>query len=146
MRAIVDTNLYQIAFFPHSTQPKQRTTYKELHRRFTLLHNVVSLVELTRYRRLKSTIRSEVHKLLASAERVLLPDLKDWKISSYMISELQDQNRQMTIITLRKMQMDALIASIAIRHNLTLISEDLDFDLISRTPSGKKQRVFRPAA
>jgi hypothetical protein len=52
MRAIVDTNLYELAFFPHSSQPRQRMLFKELNRRYQLLHNVVALDELLRKRSL----------------------------------------------------------------------------------------------
>lgn len=146
MRAIVDTNLYELAFFPHSSQPRQRMLFKELNRRYQLLHNVVSLVELLKKSRLKGTIRSEIHRVLGGDKTLLCPELADWKLSVYLLADLGAQNPHMDIVARRKMQMDVLIAAIAIRYNLTLISADGDFGLIKQTRTGRNLRLFRPEA
>lgn len=146
MGAIVDTNLYEAAFFPHSSQPRQRVLFKELHRRYDLLHNVVSLVELLKKSRLKTTIRSEIHRVLAGEKNLLCPELADWRLSVYLLADLGARNPHMDIVARRKMQMDALIAAIAIRYRLTLISADRDFGLIKQTRTGRNLRLFSPEA
>jgi predicted nucleic acid-binding protein len=146
MRAIVDANLYELAFFPHSSQPRQRMLFKELNRRYQLLHNVVALVELLRKRSLKVSVRSEIHRLLAGDDDLLCPELADWKLSAYLLADLAARNPQMNVVARRKMQMDVLIAAIAIRCNLTLISADGDFGLIRQTRTGRNLRLFRPEA
>jgi len=140
MRAIVDANLYELAFFPHSSQPRQRMLFKELNRRYQLLHNVVALVELLRKRSLKVSVRSEIHRLLAGDDDLLCPEL------AYLLADLAARNPQMNVVARRKMQMDVLIAAIAIRCNLTLISADGDFGLIRQTRTGRNLRLFRPEA
>ncbi len=146
MRAIVDTNLYELAFFPHSSQPRQRILFKELNRRYQLLHNVVSLVELLKKSRLKNTIRSEIHRVLGGDKNLLCPELADWKLSVYLLADLGAKNPHMDIVARRKMQMDVLIAAIAVRYNLTLISADGDFGLIKQTRTGRNLKLFRPEA
>jgi predicted nucleic acid-binding protein len=104
------------------------------------------LVELVRHRALKNSVRSEIHRLLAAEEQIFCPDLKDWKLSAYIVGELRNQNQHMNKVALRKMQMDALIAALAIRHKLTLVSADSDFELIRRTRAGRILRIFQIAS
>jgi predicted nucleic acid-binding protein len=141
--AIVDTNLTEKIFFPNDTKRFYLKELKLINRLFILQHNVVSLVEYARGAILKKSIKNQIHKTFLDSN-TLYPTLNNWKLSLYLLQEMLEGNHKINKDYIRKMQMDALIASIALENNLTIITNDNDFFNFKKLVYGKKLKVYQP--
>ncbi len=83
-----------------------------------------------------------VHKNLSNSETIF-PSLEDWKKSLYMLEELS-KSRNLEKNYLRKMQMDALLASICTNRNYTIITQDSDFYTLQNGIHGNKLKIYNP--
>ena len=139
---LIDTNKFTNVFF----QPKNkahRFYIKFLFKTYDIKHNIITLLEISRNYRLKEENRNKIFSLMNDKSiEILTPDLSDWRNSAKLIDEYKRANFQGTKDALRKMQMDCLIASIALRNKAAILTEDKDFNKLKKLNSGKKLKIL----
>lgn len=140
MKCLIDTNYRSTIFRFNSSSKSNRKEYKLILRKIQVVHNSVSLVEFGRGLEPSNQILSELKKLLQN-KNTLVPSLKAWRISLSLINELYQNHYHLPKDHLRKMQMDALLAGIAIEHRLLLLTKDKDFFTLKTLGSGKLLQI-----
>ena len=140
MYAYIDSNLLIRVIFPNRKNVADRRQVKMIMRSFDVEHNIVSLVESARNYRLSNFKKSKLHQLISGNPQV--PDTEDWKISHYILLQWAEINKVRDKKRLRKMQMDCLIAAMAINRSYYVVTHDNDFKDIKETDRGKTLKLF----
>lgn len=142
MFAYIDSNLLIRVLFPNRKNVTERRQLKTIMRSFDIEHNIVSLVESARNYRLTNFKRNKLHQLISGNPHV--PDTADWKISHYILLQWAENKKVRDKNKLRKMQLDCLIAAMAINKSYYIVTHDNDFKDIKETERGKALKLFYP--
>ncbi len=73
-----------------------------------------------------------------------VPNTEDWKISHYILLQWAENKKVRDKNKLRKMQLDCLIAAMAINKSYYIVTHDKDFKDIKETERGKALKMFYP--
>ena len=142
MRAYIDSYLLIRVIFPDKKNVTERRQYKTIIKSFEVEHNIISLVESARNYKLSDFKRRKLHQLIGSGPTV--PDNEDWKVSHYMLMQWAKDNKIRDKKKLRKMQMDCLIAAMAINRRYYVVTHDNDFTNLKDTDLGRSLKLFYP--
>ncbi len=140
MNAFVDTNLLPRFVFDQKKDKENRRYIRLALRKYTIQHNIVSLVECARNFRLADHKRKTLHQLLSQDPAV--PDHAEWRLAHYLLLDWVQLKRQRDKNAIRKMQMDCLIAAMAINRQTTIITSDRDFFDLKNTHQGQRLQIF----
>ena len=142
MDAFIDSNLLAKGILPNKKVVSERRQVKIILRQFNVRHNIISLVESARNYRLTESKRNKLHQLIG--DDPIAPDNNDWKLSHYLLLQWTQNKRERDKNKIRKMQMDCLIAGMAINRNWYVVTHDKDFKDLKATQKGRNLRIFYP--
>ncbi len=142
MDSFIDSNLLAKVIFPNKKNISERRQVKIILRRFNVQHNIVSLVESARNYRLSDYKRRKLHQLIG--ENPTIPDNDDWRLSHYLLLQWVQNKKERDKQRIRKMQMDCLIAGMAINRNVYVVTHDKDFKDLKATEKGCNLLIFYP--
>ena len=142
MDAFIDSNLLAKVIFPNKKIVSERRQVKLILRRFNIQHNIVSLVESARNYRLADYKRRTLHQLIGKSPTI--PDNDDWRLSHYLLLQWVQTKKERDKQKIRKMQMDCLLAGMAINRNMYVVTHDKDFKDLKATEIGRSLLVFYP--
>jgi predicted nucleic acid-binding protein len=137
---LVDANCFNSIFFPGSKE--KRIIKKAIEKKFNIKNNIITLIEVSRNFRLKQSKRNYIHKNLINSGSLIVPDNNDWKKLLYIILEYKANNKSAGVNALRKMQMDCLLAAIAINKNCYLLTNDKDFKYLQSLEKAKELKLI----
>ena len=140
MNAFVDTNLLPRFVFDQKKDKETRRYVRLALKKYTIQHNIVSLVECARNFRLADYKLRRLHQLVGQDPAV--PDATEWRLAHYLLLDWVKLKRQRDKNAIRKMQMDCLIAAMAINRDTTVITGDKDFSDLRNTYQGQRLQVF----
>ncbi len=142
MDAFIDSNLLTKVIFPNKKSVSERRQIKIILRQFDVRHNIISLVESARNYRLADYKRRKLHQLIG--EGPIVPDNNDWQLSHYLLLQWTQNKKARDKNRIRKMQMDCLLAGMAINRNCYIVTHDKDFKDLKATEKGRSLRVYYP--
>lgn len=142
MLAFIDSNLLVKVLFPNRKDVLERRQVKTILKKYNIKHNIISLVESARNYRISKYKRDKLHQLIGNDP--IVPDNADWRLSHYILLQWVVNERVRDKHRIRKMQMDCLLASMAINRNYCVVTHDSDFDYLRRTDNGKRLTIFKP--
>lgn len=105
MDAFIDSNLLAKVIFPNKKNVSERRQLKIILRRFSVKHNIISLVESARNYRLSDYKRRILHQLIA--KKPTIPDNNDWRLSHYLLLQWAEYKKVRDKQKIRKMQWTA---------------------------------------
>ena len=139
MNALVDTNLLSKFVFPDKNDRESRRLVRFVLRRYTVQHNIVSLVEYARNLGLPDHKQRTLHQLIG--QNPIVPNHADWRRSHYLLLEWAEKHGRPDKDKRRKMRMDCLIAAMALNRNFAVITRDKDFIDLRNTRDGHRLHV-----
>jgi predicted nucleic acid-binding protein len=142
MDAFIDSNLLAKVIFPNKKNISERRQVKLILRQFNIQHNIVSLVESARNYRLKDYKRNILHQLIGL--NPIIPNKDDWRLSHYILLQWVQLKKMRDKQRIRKMQMDCLLAGMAINRNVYVVTHDKDFKDLKNTEKGRHLLLFSP--
>lgn len=122
----VDANMINRVIFPDDT--RGRIARKVIERQFEIRNNVIPLIEAVRAR-LSVSKRNALMSMLLGRD-VDHPDLADWRKSVTLLREWKARRPEAGVEHVRKMQLDCLLAAMAVRTRTAVLTNDGDFALL----------------
>jgi predicted nucleic acid-binding protein len=73
-----------------------------------------------------------------------IPDNDDWRLSHHILLQWVQTKKERDKQKIRKMQMDCLLAGMAINRNVYVVTHDKDFKDLKATEKGHALLLFYP--